>query len=73
MRLQLVAARAALRAKDVEIADLRASVVAFGAPWSVEYARERGLPPKHLDPAHYDILARAGARMDDFVRGELRA
>lgn len=53
-----------------EIADLRISVIAFGAPWAVTYARERGLPPGHLDGMHYDILKRAGARMDDFVRGE---
>lgn len=52
-----------------EIEDLRISVIAFGAPWAVKYAEEWGLPPKHLDPRHYDILKHAGARMDDFIRG----
>lgn len=52
-----------------EIEDLRTSVIAFGAPWAVKYAEDWGLPPKHLDPRHYDILKRAGARMDDFIRG----
>lgn len=55
-----------------EIADLRTSVIAFGGPWAVEHARDLGLPDGHLHPTHYDILARAGARMDDFVRGEGR-
>lgn len=52
-----------------EIDDLRTSVIAFGGPWAVKYAEEWGLPPKHLDPRHYDILKNAGARMDDFIRG----
>lgn len=68
-----------LNATDADIAliveavnayeDLRTSVIAFGAPWAVKYAEEWGLPQKHLDPRHYDILKRAGARMDDFTRG----
>lgn len=53
-----------------EIADLRLSVIAFGAPVMVEWAREAGYPKGHLYPSHYDILKRAGARMDDFVRHE---
>lgn len=51
-----------------ENADLRTSVVAFGGLWAATYARNHGLPDGHLDAKHYDILARAGARMDDFVR-----
>lgn len=50
------------------IEDMSSSVVAFAAPWAVEYARQRGLPPGQLHPTHYDILAKAGARMDDFTR-----
>ena len=55
---------------EAEIADLKVSVVAFGAPSVVQWARDMGLPVKHLFPEHYDLLARCGARMDDFVRGE---
>lgn len=53
-----------------EITDLRTSVAAFAGPWAARYAKDRGLPDGHLHPTHYDILARAGARMDDFTRGE---
>ena len=53
-----------------EVADLKISVCAFGAQAMVRYAYERGLPNEHLHPLHYDILARAGARMDDFVRSD---
>ena len=51
-----------------EIGDLKSSVVAFAAPWAVTYARDMGLPDLHLHPTHYDILAKCGARMDDFTR-----
>lgn len=51
-----------------EVADLRASVIAFGAPAMVNYARERGWPNGHLFPTHYDILERSGARMASFTR-----
>lgn len=54
-----------------EIEDLRSSVIAFGAPWAVQYAKDLGLPAWHLHPHHYDILARCGARMDDFVRATM--
>jgi len=60
---EVIAARA-------EISDLRCSVIAFGAPWAVEYARDWGLPDKHLHAHHYDILARAGARMETFTRAD---
>jgi hypothetical protein len=53
-----------------EVQDLRISVITFGAPYAASYAEERGLPRGHLWPEHYDILARAGARMDDFTRAE---
>lgn len=55
-----------------EIEDLRASVVAFGGPWAVMHARTHGLPDGHLFGMHYDILERAGARMDDFTRSPPR-
>lgn len=48
--------------------DLRCSVIAFGGPWAVQYAHDHGLPPGHLHAVHYDLLARAGARMDNFTR-----
>jgi hypothetical protein len=64
-------ALAALAEVEAEIADLRASVVAFGAPSVVQWARDMGLPDKHLHPEHYDLLARCGARMDDFTRGDV--
>jgi len=53
-----------------EVADLKEWVVAFGAPWAVTQARERGLPDGQLHHLHYDILARCGARMDDFTRSQ---
>ena len=55
---------------QAEIDDLKTSVIAFCGPYAAEYARNHGLPRNHLHPTHYDILAKAGARMDDFVRGE---
>jgi hypothetical protein len=54
-----------------EIADLKTSVVAFCAPWAAQYAEMFGLPAGHLHPTHYDILAKCGARMDDFTRADL--
>ena len=66
---EIAALRARVAELEAENADLRSSVVAFAAPWAVNYARDWGLPPGHLDPRHYDILAKAGARMDDFTRG----
>jgi hypothetical protein len=61
--------RTAIRAAE-EIEELRACVIAFGAPWAANYAADFGFPPGRLHPTHYDILARCGARMNDFVRGE---
>ena len=54
-----------------EIERLCQEVAAFCGPWAVTYAVEHGLPPGHLHPEHYDILARVGARMDDFKRAEM--
>jgi len=56
-----------------EIADLKSSVIAFGAPWAGQYARDFGFPPNHLHATHYDILEKAGARMDSFVRHDPQA
>lgn len=55
---------------EKEIEELRIEVLAFGAPYAVQYAKEHGRPEMHLHPAHYDALKNAGGRMDDFVRGE---
>ncbi len=60
----------ALDEAERKMLDLACSVVAFGAPWAVEYARAMGYPDGHLHPRHYDILKEAGARMDDFTRAE---
>ena len=51
---------------------LKAEVVTFCGMWAEQYARQLGLPEGHLHPAHYDILERAGARMDDFTRAALK-
>ena len=59
---------ARLRAEN---ADLKTSVVAFGAVHAVTYAKQWGLPDGHLHPHHYDILEKAGARMVDFTRAAL--
>jgi len=61
----------ALTSRDARIAMLEQDVIAFCAPWAVRYARDHGLPDGHLHPTHYDILERAGARMDDFTRAAL--
>ncbi len=55
---------------QAENADLKQSVIAFCAPWAVQYARDHELPSGNLWSVHYDILARCGARMDDFTRHE---
>ena len=50
--------------------DLKISVRAFGGPWAVSFAKNAGLPYGTMHPTHYDILAKAGARMDAFKRGD---
>jgi hypothetical protein len=51
-----------------EIERLRVEVIAFGTPWATQYARDHGYPDGCLHATHYDILARAGARMVAFTR-----
>ena len=62
---------AALPALHARIAELKQSVTAFCGPHAVNYAREHGLPDRHLHPTHYDLLRDCGARMDDFVRADI--
>ena len=52
------------------LADANTSVIAFGSIWAVQYAKDHGFPDGHLAPNHYDILAKAGARMDGFSRAK---
>jgi len=59
-----------LQAMQDEINDLRISVIAFGGPMMVAYAKDHGLPDGYLYSTHYDILKKAGARMTDFRRWE---
>jgi hypothetical protein len=61
---------AALRA---ELADANHTIVAYVAIRAVHHAEDLGLPKGHLAPHHYDILQKAGARMDSFTRAELDA
>lgn len=56
---------------QTQIAELKQTVIAFCGPWAASYARERGLPDRHLYHTHYDILKDCGARVDDFVRAEV--
>jgi hypothetical protein len=71
MREAVVGVRAERDALAAEVADLKISVIAFGATAMHQWAQYHGLPRGHLHPEHYDILARAGARMDDFTRAEV--
>ena len=61
----------ALLALKAEVEELRSTVVAFAGPWAVTYAKDYGLADGELHPTHYEILAKAGARMDDFRRAIL--
>jgi hypothetical protein len=61
---------ARLAALEAEVADLKASVIAFAGPAAAEWAHDRGLPSGHLHPLHFDLLQRCGARMDSFTRHE---
>lgn len=54
-----------------EVADLKASVIAFAGPAAAELAKAHGFPDGHLHPQHYDLLERCGARMDSFARAAL--
>ncbi|WP_367347603.1 hypothetical protein [Sphingobium yanoikuyae] len=75
-RLQSVAAATA--AKDAEIARLREAlaeanshVVTFASIAACRYAADHGLPDGYLHPTHFDILDKAGGRMDYFTRAAL--
>lgn len=55
--------------KELDVANH--TIIAFAGPCAAAYAREHGMPDGHLHPMHYDILAKADARMDDFTRADL--
>ena len=55
-----------------ELAEASQTIVAFAGPWAVAYAKERGLPEGHLHAVHFDILKKAGARMDSFTRAAIK-
>lgn len=57
---------ARLDAAEAEIAGLKVSVIAFGAPAAVRYAEMFGLDGLH--PKHFDMLEAAGGRMSSFKR-----
>lgn len=48
--------------------ETRLELIAFCVPFAAVYALGRGWPDGHFAAKHYDILARAGAQMDSFVR-----
>ncbi|WP_341020971.1 hypothetical protein [Brevundimonas diminuta] len=64
----LIEAAACIREMVESLEDARTNVRAFAAPWAVTFARERVYPDGALHFAHYDILAKAGARMTGFTR-----
>ena len=49
-----------------ELVDANQSVIGFCGLWADRYMRDYGLDGLH--PKHFDILEKAGARMDDFRR-----
>lgn len=53
---------------EAEVDDLKINVVAFAAPFMVQYAQAAGFPDGAILGHHYDILQKAGARMDSFIR-----
>jgi hypothetical protein len=61
----LLAERDALKA---EVEDWKMSFIAFAGPAAAQHARDSGLPDGHLHPHHFDMLEKAGARMDSFTR-----
>ena len=56
---------------EAEVADLKQTVIAFAGPAAARYALDAGFAKGELHPTHYDVLARCGARMVDFKRGEV--
>jgi len=73
----LAAENAALRADNdrlrAELADANETIVAYVGVYAARHAEACGLPKCHLAPHHYDILKKAGARMDSFTRAALDA
>lgn len=65
------ALRERIEALERERDEARALLIAFCGPHAATYAREFGFAPGELHPVHYDILERAGARMDDFRRADI--
>lgn len=61
--LSLLADRARM---EKALADARQTIIAFCAPFAVQYAHDHGYDDGELHPGHYKILAAAGARMVDF-------
>lgn len=64
-------AKATIESLRDKLAEANLTLVAFAAPTMVQYAKDCGLPKNSLHPNHYDILAKAGARMDSFTRAEI--
>ena len=62
-----------VKALRAELVDANHTIVAYVAINAVEHAEGLGLPKGHLAPHHYDILQKAGARMDSFTRAALDA
>ena len=54
--------------KDKEIAEWKENTIAFLGPWAVDYAKQIGLPDGHIHHVHYDLLEKAGARLNAFTR-----
>jgi hypothetical protein len=57
-----------LAEQQEEIERLRSEVITFCSLWAAQYARDNGYFDGCLHATHYDILARAGARLDAFTR-----
>lgn len=60
-----------IKRMEAEIRELKELVVVFCAPHAVQHGHDMAWPSGHIHPTHYDILARVGARMTDFVRHEV--
>ena len=67
----IAAARKVMTPEQVaQIEEWRSCTVAFCAVWAAQHAYAMGRPDGTIDPNNYDILQRAGARMDDFTRAD---
>lgn len=67
--IRLAEASHRAEAAEAALVDANNALIAFGSGVMVKFAKDRGLPDGHLFATHYDILAKAGARMDSFKRG----